>query len=147
MTRTSIQTSFHRIETGLHHVPSSPQFFNSSRVKHHLLLFILIKYFCEHRHSKENPSVSFLAKNIQDKNDEHYLPHLGHAMWLMYEMRTSLPSPSALSCTILPTGKLFLSTTLALNPQGMNQMQIEELWTKYHLCTDTDHSKALCEVW
>lgn len=54
MTLTSIQMSFHRTETGLHHVPSSPQFLNSSRVKHYSFLIILFKWFCESRHSEEN---------------------------------------------------------------------------------------------
>lgn len=131
MTQTSIQTSFHRIQTGLHHIPSSPQILNSSRVKHHLLLFILLKCFCQCRYSEEN--IHFL---LSEEHPEQKLWTLCTSFGICcdyYIWEHLYPSPSALSYTILPTENIFLSTTLALNPQGMNPMQIEELWTNSHL--------------
>lgn len=79
---------------------------------------------------QKKTSIFFLVRNIQNKNDEHCLPHWEYAMWLLYQMRTSLPISFSF---IIDNFNLLLSTILALNPQGMNQIEKEELWTNYHL--------------
>lgn len=90
MTRTSIQTSFHRIETGLHHVPSNPQFLNSSRRKHHLFLIILLKCFCDCRHSEEN--IYFLPREEHPEQKWWTLSaSFGICHVITNELRTSLP--------------------------------------------------------